>query len=255
MASDPHPDIARLYAAGRSRVAEIVSWLTDPAVVVVATVVLIALRSSASVGRGLGWAALALTFCVLVPYAALLLLLRAGRVSDRQIVRREQRLVPGLVALASVVAGLGLLVAMHAPRDLLALMVAQVTALVVLIVVSLRVKASLHTSAVAGAVTIAVLVLGWWALALAPLVPLVGWARVRGGRHTAGQVVAGAVIGVVVSALVFGGLRVDPRSALRRVDVALPGPVTAMAALGDCVLLGTYAAASRRRAGLLLERC
>lgn len=249
---DGHPDVDRLAAAAPSRLADAISLVTDPAIVVVATVLLVALRAGPSPGRALAWAAAAIVFCVLLPYAALLLFLRAGRVADRQIVRREQRLIPGLVALACLVAGLGLLAVLRAPRPLLALVVADVAGLVALLVAGLRAKPSLHTAVVAGAVAVAVLTLGWWGVALAPLVPVVGWARVRGGRHTVGQVIAGATIGVVLSGVVFGGLRGPTAPVLQRVDVALPGLVSAMAPLDGKLLLGTYAASARPRAGLLL---
>jgi membrane-associated phospholipid phosphatase len=48
-------------------------------------------------------------------------------------------------------------------------------------------------------VTVFVLVLGWPALLLAPLVPLVGWARWQVRAHTVAQAVVGALIAVAVT--------------------------------------------------------
>lgn len=246
-------DLDRLQAARPSRVADRIAISTDPGIVVGALVGFVAAWSTRAVGPTLGWSAATIAFCVLLPYAALALLLRSGRVSDRQIVRREQRLVPGLAALACLVAGLVALWLLGAPRDLLVLMVANVAGLVTLLAISRWWKISLHTAVGSGAATIVGVLAGWpWGLALAPLVAVVGWARWRAGRHTVPQVVAGAAVGALVSGLVFGLGTRDPVPSWRAVPVSLPGPVTAMAPLGDRLLLGTYAAAARPRVGLHL---
>ena len=60
---------------------------------------------------------------------------------------------------------------------------------------------------VAGAVVILTLVFGPAALSLAPLVVLVGWARVTVQDHTPAQTLAGAALGALVAASVFSLLR------------------------------------------------
>lgn len=246
-------DLDRLQAARPSRVADRIAIATDPGIVVGALVLFVAAWATRAVGPTLGWSAATIAFCVLLPYAALALLLRSGRVSDRQIVRREQRLVPGLAALGCLVAGLVALRFLGAPRDLIVLMVANVAGLVTLLAISRWWKISLHTAVTSGAATIVGVLAGWpWGLALAPLVAVVGWARWRAGRHTAPQVVVGAAVGALVSGLVFGLGTRDPVPSWRAVAVPLPGSVTAMAPLGDRLLLGTYAAATRPRVGLQL---
>ena len=54
---------------------------------------------------------------------------------------------------------------------------------------------------------ILLLVFGPAALALAPTVALVAWARLATQDHTLGQTVAGAVLGAVVAAPIFSLLR------------------------------------------------
>ena len=150
-------------------------------------------------------------------------------------------------------AGLVALRFLGAPRALIVLMVANVAGLVTLLTISRWWKISLHTAVGSGAATIVGVLAGWpWGLALAPLVAVVGWARWRAGRHTVPQVVAGAAVDALVSGLVFGLGTRDPVPSWRAVTVSLPGPVTAMAPLGDRLLLGTYAAAARPRVGLHL---
>lgn len=73
--------------------------------------------------------------------------------------------------------------------------------------VTLAWKISIHVAVVAGTVVILLLVFGAGFLALAPIVALVGWARVELGDHTSTQAVFGAVLGAAVAGVVFTGLR------------------------------------------------
>ena len=65
----------------------------------------------------------------------------------------------------------------------------------------------MHASVAAGTMVVLVLAFGPVLLATAVLVAAVGWSRVRLRDHTPSQVVAGTVIGALVTGLVFGLLR------------------------------------------------
>jgi membrane-associated phospholipid phosphatase len=120
---------------------------------------------------------------------------------------REQRARPLLVGIASVVVGLLLLAALGAPRPLVALVAAMAVGLATSLLVTLAWKISVHTAVNAGAVVILILVFGPMLLLLAPLVALVGWARVEVGDHTPAQVIGGATLGATIAAVVFPLLR------------------------------------------------
>lgn len=202
-----HPDEARLAAARPSRAAALVAAALEPTVVVPVVLLVVSLRSSASLASGVGWAALAVLFCVVLPYAVLLVLIRRGRVHDRQVVIREQRRGPLLVAIASVLVGVALLAVLGAPREVVALVAAMLAGLGVMSLVSHWYKASFHVATVAGAAVVLGHVLGpWWLVVLAPAVGLVGWARWRAGRHTLPQLLVGLLVGAVTAGVVFPAL-------------------------------------------------
>jgi membrane-associated phospholipid phosphatase len=67
-------------------------------------------------------------------------------------------------------------------------------------------KISAHAAATAGMATALSLVLGVWILPSFVLAVLTIWARVRLGAHTLLQALAGAILSIVVTALVFAGL-------------------------------------------------
>lgn len=201
---EAHPDLVRLAAARPSRLARVVSEATDPALVVAAVTTYVAVRCSGGWLSGLGWAGLAVLFCAGLPYLVLFVLLRGGVVADRHVVRREQRLWPSVTALISVLVGLALLWRLGAPREVVVLVLSQLAGLVAISLVTLVTKASLHTAVTAGAAcVVAILQGGGWWVAAALGAGLVGWARVRGGRHSKPQVVLGLLIGAATTLAVF----------------------------------------------------
>ncbi|WP_226344224.1 hypothetical protein [Agilicoccus flavus] len=206
--SDQHPDLARLAARVPSRWADRVSAVLDPLVIVPFALLVVAVRATIRDGAGIlpgvGWAVVAIVFCAGAPEAALAWTVRRGRASDRTLVVREQRHAPLLVAIASVAVGVGVLLVAGAPGPVTAFVVAILAGVAVMTALTRVVKASFHVGVLAAVLVVLALdgVPALVCLALTPLVPALGWARVRAGRHTLGQVVLGAV----VSALVVGGV-------------------------------------------------
>lgn len=107
----------------------------------------------------------------------------------------------------SVLVGIVLLVALDAPRELTALVVAMFVGGLAATVINHFWKLSVHASVAAGTTAVLVLAFGPALLAAAVVVAAVGWSRVRLRDHTPWQVVAGTVVGAIVSGLTFGLLR------------------------------------------------
>jgi membrane-associated phospholipid phosphatase len=191
----------------RRRVARLVTEVLAPAPIVAALLLVVAWRSAPTTTEAMAWGLLAVLFASLLPFLFILRGVWRGRLSDHHVGIRQQRPMPLLVGIASVLIGLALLTAWSAPRDLVALVGAMTVGLVVSLLVTLGWKMSIHTAVAAGAAVILVLVFGPPLLALSPVVGLIGWSRVEIGDHTPAQVVMGAVIGAVVAAGVFSLLR------------------------------------------------
>jgi membrane-associated phospholipid phosphatase len=186
----------------RTGPARAVTELLAPANLAVAQLLAVGWHSTPS-PAGLGWGLLAATFCGLLPYGIVFAGVRRQRWADRHLRARHQRPIPFLTAIASILVGLALLLALDAPRQLVALVVAMLTGLAATLVVTLWWKLSVHTAAAGGTVAILALTFGP-ALALAvPTVALVAWSRVRLGDHTPAQTLAGAALGGLVATTVF----------------------------------------------------
>jgi hypothetical protein len=188
----------------------IARWLTEafaPAVLVSVLLVLLGVHAEPGLARGLAMGAVAALFESVLPYLYILRGVRTGRLTDHHIGDRRQRLVPLLVGMGSVLAGLVVLLLADAHRELLAAVGAGGVGLVVAAAVNHWWKMSIHAAVAAGSVVILMLVYGWPLLAAAPLVGAVGWSRVELKDHTWAQVGVGVVVGALVAGGVFAALR------------------------------------------------
>jgi membrane-associated phospholipid phosphatase len=188
--------------ADRTSLARAVTEALAPANLAVTQLLLVSWYSTPGLA-GLGWGLLAATFCGLIPYGIVIAGVHRRRWTDRHLRVRQQRSTPFLAAIASVLAGLALLLALDAPRQLVALVVAMLTGLAATLLVTLRWKVSVHTAAASGTVAILVLTFGSPLILALPAVALVAWSRIRLGDHTPAQTLAGAVLGGLVATTVF----------------------------------------------------
>jgi membrane-associated phospholipid phosphatase len=178
-------------------------WLTEvfQPPVVVTVLLLISPFTEPGFPGTVGYGALAALFVCVLPLLLLLGLVRLGKVTDHHVSNREQRAPVMLMALASVLTGLWVLEVAGAPRSVVVMVLTIVGGIVVIGAVSPFWKISGHAAAMSSSAVITVLMLGPAWLALLVLVPAVGWSRVVLRAHTAGQVLAGSLVG----GLVMGG--------------------------------------------------
>jgi membrane-associated phospholipid phosphatase len=153
---------------------------------------------------GPAWAAHAIVFAALIPMAYIKYGIRSGLWGDRHVKQRERRLRLIPVIMASVGAGLAIMLLFGAPRQMTALVVAMLAAITAILPITAFWKISVHTATASGAIAVlAVGVSAWW-LAAFPIVAVIGWSRVALRDHTIGQVVAGTALGTIVASGVFG---------------------------------------------------
>jgi len=188
--------------AHRTGLARAVTELLAPANLAVGQLLLIGWHSAPGLA-GLVWGLLAATLCGLIPYGIVIVGVRRRRWTDRHLQDRQQRPIPLLAGIASVAAGLAVLVVLDGPRPLVALVTAMFAGLAATLVVTLSWKLSVHTAAAGGTVAILALTFGPALTLTVPTVALVAWSRVRLGDHTPAQTLAGAALGGLVATTVF----------------------------------------------------
>jgi membrane-associated phospholipid phosphatase len=191
----------------RLRVARLVGELLSPPPIIVVLALVVAWDSSSTPGMAPIWGTIAAVFASLLPYALILRGVRGGRLTDKNISLREQRIRFGVVAISSILIGLAVLVAFDAPAEMVALLASIAVGVACGWVITLWWKISVHAAIAAGAATVLVLVVGAALLVVWPLVAVIAWSRVQVGDHTPAQVLAGVALGIVVNATTFALLR------------------------------------------------
>ncbi|GIF06354.1 phosphoesterase PA-phosphatase [Actinoplanes siamensis] len=189
------------------RVARVVSEVLAPAVLVAGLLLAVGWHAGETPGVSRWWGLPGAIFAAVIPLGYVLHGVRTGRLTDHHIPDRAARRVPLLFGMASLTAGLMLLVLLGAPREVLALLVAGGAGLVVFALVTHWWKMSIHAGVAAGALATMTAIHGPVALLATPLVVLGGWARVRLTAHTPAQVVVGALAGATVAGTIFPALR------------------------------------------------
>ncbi|WP_229803769.1 hypothetical protein [Planobispora rosea] len=154
---------------------------------------------------GAAWGLLAALVCAGIPAAVIALGVRRGRLDSIHVVERASRTGPMLAGLVAVAAGLTALIALGAPRAVIASAAVMLGWIIVLGAITLVWKISFHTGVAAGAaVLLSHLLSPAPTLAVgALLVVAIGWARVRISHHTPAQALAGAL---VAAAATWGAL-------------------------------------------------
>ena len=153
---------------------------------------------------GVAWAMLAFFILTGIPLAYILIGMRKGWVSDLELSRREERPRFIAVSVSSDLLALGVLWWGAAPPLVWALAAVYAALGVTMFTISNFWKISLHMVTVGGFATLLIFVFGpvaWWTLLSWPLV---AWARLRRKKHTPAQLVAGALLGALITAAVLG---------------------------------------------------
>ncbi|MCD9903211.1 hypothetical protein LUR56_31160 [Streptomyces sp. MT29] len=129
--------------------------------------------------------------------------MRKGMWADRHVGQRQRRLLLIPVIMASVATGIGGMLWLNAPDQMLALVAAMLATLAVLLPITALWKISVHTAVAAGALAILAATYGPALWAAAPLIAAIAWSRIELRDHTLAQTIAGAAAGAATAALVF----------------------------------------------------
>lgn len=160
---------------------------------------------SSTVGNisGVIWAILLYGIVTGIPLAYLLYGRKRGWVSDLELSRREERPRFILVSLSSDVLALLLLWLGKGPHLLWLIILTYFFLAIVMFSISSFWKISMHMAGVGGFSTALVFVFGNAAVWAFLSLPLVAWARLHRRKHTPAQLLAGALVGCVLTWIVF----------------------------------------------------
>lgn len=112
---------------------------------------------------------------------------------------KEDRIYPLLWILISYLTGVLILFTISAPFVITVLMFCYFSNTLIVLLVSLFWKISIHSVGIAGPVAFMIYVFGYPGLLFLILVPIIMWSRLYLKRHTFNQVIAGAGLGFILT--------------------------------------------------------
>jgi hypothetical protein len=180
-----------------------VSVLLNPTTLGVIAVAVFSVMFGSSGNDTLILFAISFLFCVLLPFLYLVYLKSRNMVESLDIPVRGQRTGPYLLASVSYAVGLALLVWYGAPWPIVALLVCYLGNTLFVVMVNFFWKISAHAMGVGAVIT-------GFGIAISPfyffgvlLLPLVSWSRIKLDVHSRGQVIAGSILSVILTAAQF----------------------------------------------------
>lgn len=161
-------------------------------------------------GGGRAWSLASLHYVLgaLLPLLYIVWLYRTGKINDLHLPNRRDRIRPFILSVVGALVSIAVFWQAGAPAILIAIAAGGLLQNSTLMAITTAWQISVHTAAAAALATLVWLGIGTPLGALfAVLLILVGWARVRLGRHTLSQVIAGALVGTgAVLAVTYGHL-------------------------------------------------
>ncbi len=192
-----------MNAANADKLAEVVSYVFHPLLVVIPTLVIAMVRLGSTLGQAIFWTVLSIAI-VNVPMALLLFWgVRSGKYSDASVSVREQRTSIYAVGGACLVILLAVLIIGKAPVVIIACLISAVIATALGYWINRYTKLSLHSAAMAGCTAVLLWTAPMIGVIMAVFAPLVGWARIRLKHHTPVQILIGWMVSMICVFVVF----------------------------------------------------
>ena len=121
--------------------------------------------------------------------------------TDIDITDRTKRTLPLFYAVCSYLIGFFILFVLSAPSLTTALMFIYFSNTLIILFINLSWKISIHAMGVAGPTVALVYLFGFPGLIFGLIIPLVMWSRVKLKKHTISQVLAGGMLGIILTAV------------------------------------------------------
>ena len=187
----------------RVRIAHHVSIILAPATISLPFILLVAFYQDQDKLSALLFACITLFFLSVGPLLYIIIGVRLGKLSDIDVSRRSQRVGPFIFGIVSATIGWIILSLTDGPRNLQTVMIITVFSGIIMMVITLWWKISMHASSFGGVATMLTVLYGAVMLPLFILLIFVSWSRVVLRRHTVSQVIAGSLAGIVLSLVIL----------------------------------------------------
>lgn len=180
------------------KVAKVVSSLFSPPVVIAIAVMFVGIALNAW-----EWSLAYLISVIVVPTLYVFWLLRTNRIKNFHMYERTERLKPMILTTVMTVVTWAVLKALSAPAEITLFALVGIFQVILLLIINMFFKISIHATAISGLSVFLVGLFGWSAGYVLLSIPLVAWARLRTKNHTFYQILFGVISGGIFIALVL----------------------------------------------------
>lgn len=187
----------------RRRFASLVSWVISPVVVAPTAYLFIVLIGYRDEPRHVAWLAVLFLAATIAPMFLIYGLKKIGKVSDYNISFREQRFLPLFVLVGLNLIGYELMLQLDSPPFLSGILFFNAVNTVVILLVTLQWKVSIHLFSLTSSIALLVLFFGPQFLWLLVFMPLLMWSRMHLKAHNFMQTLVGGFIGFLMMYLEF----------------------------------------------------
>ena len=188
--------------------ARLISNILSPPVVWGFLAFPIAFRAAETTQQAILWAVTYGLFVCLMPAVYIGWMVWRGKITDIHMQVREQRIRPFIVSIVGTAFAWQVLQLMGAPSLLPLFALFSLIQIAVMLAVTLKWQISMHSMSITCAVVTTGALYGLGpALLVSPLIPVVGAARIKLQRHTLSQVVAGGLVGAILTGAMFLSLK------------------------------------------------
>lgn len=183
----------------KNKFAKFISLITHPPLIAIPTFLLInifLLGLSDSIFINM----VCLIFAAILPILTSLILIKKMN-TDIDITDRKKRTLPLFFAVCSYIIGFFVLYIIDAPAITTTLMLIYSSNTLIILLVNLSWKISIHAMGVAGPTAAFIYLFGLPGVIFGLTIPMVMWSRVTLRKHSTSQVLAGSVLGLILTSV------------------------------------------------------
>ncbi len=189
---------SQLDLKSEKKFAKFISSITHPPLVSIPTFVVIN-YFLLGLSNSIVITGICLIFAAFLPVLTSLILINKMN-TDIDITDRTKRTLPLIFAVCSYILGFFVLYILDAPAITTALMFIYFSNTLIILFINLSWKISIHAVGVAGPTAALTYLFGFPGVIFGLIIPVVMWSRVKLNKHTILQVLAGAVLGLILTA-------------------------------------------------------
>ena len=199
-------DPTRLYEGEISprtkRITQIISFFAQAPFISIPVFILLCMQAD-TVSDAVIFSVISIFFATVVPTVVVMIIAKRTGNEDVDIVKKEDRMIPLAVGILSYLMGTVILYAMDAPRIVWVAMLCYCVNTAVIMLITTKWKISIHAIGCVGPSMALAYVFGWPGGLLILILPVVVYCRYVLRKHTPAQLAAGALLGFVLTGVLF----------------------------------------------------